>query len=61
MDFIDEEHGWLTRVRADAERAREDAGVARERPGYALHQVAELRKRVPSTVQQAAAPGTLRR
>ena len=45
------------RLRAEFLRAREDLALTRERLAYTLHQVADLRKRIPGTVTQAAAPG----
>ena len=46
------------RLRAEADRERGDADVARERLAYALAHAAELRRRLPETVSQAAAPGS---
>ena len=48
------------RLRRELARSREDLAHTRERLGYALSHVAELRRRVPDTVRQAAAPGTSR-
>ena len=45
------------RLRAELLRAREDLAHERERLGYALHQVAALRARIPGRVKQAAVPG----
>ena len=42
------------RLRAELLRAREDLQHTQERLAYALHQVAELRKRIPGTVTQTA-------
>jgi hypothetical protein len=58
MDEIERLQAENRRLRAQAERAREDLELLGERLGYALHQVAELRRRVPDTVTQAAAPGS---
>lgn len=44
------------RLRAELRRAREDLAHERERLAYALHQVAELRRLLPATQRQAAAP-----
>src|SRR5262249_48698775 len=41
-------------------RLREDLQLTRERWGYALDQIAELRRRVPDGATQAAAPGGLK-
>ena len=40
-------------LRSELLRAREAVELPRERLAYALHQVAELRKRIPGTVTQA--------
>ena len=45
------------RLSAELLRAREDLEHTQERLAYALGQVAELRKRIPGTDTQAAAPG----
>ena len=48
----------LRELRADLERLREEVEHTRERLGYALAQVAELRRQIPSGgVTQSAAPG----
>ena len=49
--------GENRRLQAELRRVREDLELTRERLGYALHQVAEARTRIPGTVTQAAAPG----
>jgi NADH dehydrogenase FAD-containing subunit len=46
------------RLRDENLRLREDLQHARERLRYALGDVAALRKRIPSTATQAAAPGS---
>ena len=47
------------RLRVELLRAQEDRDQARERLAYALRQVAELGRRVPTTQVQAAAPGAV--
>ena len=44
---------------AELLRAQEDRDQTRERLAYALRQVAELGRRVPTTQVQAAAPGAV--
>ena len=51
-------HTEIRRLRAEVLRAQEDRDQARERLAYALRQVAELGRRIRTTVQQAAAPGS---
>ena len=48
------------RLRDGNLRLREDLQIARERLRYALGEGAALRRRMPSTVTQAAAPGAVR-
>ena len=48
------------RLRDENLRLREDLQIAHERLRYALGEVAALRRRMPSTVTQAAAPGVRR-
>ena len=48
------------RLRAENAGLREELDNVKARLGYALHQAVELRKRIPSTMTQAAAPGGTR-
>ena len=48
------------RLRADLLRAREDLTQEREKVAYLTGEIAALRKRIPDTVRQAAAPGESR-
>jgi regulator of replication initiation timing len=48
----------LRRLRAENAGLREELENVKARLGYALHQAVELRARIPSTVTQAAAPGS---
>ena len=48
------------RLRSELLRAQEDLESCRDRLRYATGEIATLRKRIPSTVTQAAAPGTAR-
>lgn len=48
----------VRRLRAELLRAQEDLELTRERLRYAAGEIAALRKRIPTTVTQAAAPGT---
>ena len=46
--------------RAELLRAREDLEQEREKVAYLTGEIAELRKRIPTTRRQAAAPGGAR-
>ncbi|HEV8143146.1 MAG TPA: hypothetical protein VGQ77_09815 [Methylomirabilota bacterium] len=48
------------RLRAELLRAREDLEQEREKVAYLTGEIAELRKRVPTTQRRAAAPGGAR-
>jgi hypothetical protein len=46
------------RLRSELLRAREDLEQERAKVAYLMREIAGLRKRIPDTVSQAAAPGS---